>query len=68
MIPGVGAATLARPFGATSPVKGEVRCEQPPLRLSPGGKGQLRQRPGAEGAPRFHNNQLSHHHPTGRTP
>jgi hypothetical protein len=39
---GVGAATLTRPFGAASPVEGEVRCELPPLRLSPGGRSRAR--------------------------
>ncbi len=37
-----GAATLTRPFGATSPIEGEVKCALPPLHLSPGGRGRAR--------------------------
>jgi hypothetical protein len=37
MIPGVGAATLTRPFGAIAPIKGGVK-----RRLSSGGRGRTR--------------------------
>ena len=42
MIFEVGAATLTRPFRATSPVKGEVKQRRSAHRLSPGGRGRTR--------------------------
>jgi hypothetical protein len=39
---GVSVATLTRPFGATSPIEGEVMCALHPLHLAPGGRGRLR--------------------------
>jgi hypothetical protein len=48
------AATLTRPFGATSPIEREVRCMPPPLHLSPGGRVRTRKRPGEGGTLRLH--------------
>ncbi len=50
MMPGIGAATLTRPFGATSPVEGEVERATPHITSPLAGEvGRLRVR--ARGAP-----------------
>jgi hypothetical protein len=50
---GVSVATLTRPFGATSPIEGEVMCALPPLHLSPCGRGRAQMSPGEGETPRY---------------